>query len=63
MEAGGVQAAPGVDLSLPYAEQVVLLDKLLHVELNKQMKEESEVRCKRKNTHVMQRVALAVGSG
>jgi hypothetical protein len=50
------QAAPGVDLSLPYAEQVVLLDKLLHVELNQQMKEESEVRCKRKNTHVMQRV-------
>ena len=47
---------PTIDPSMPYADQVVLLDKFLHVKLNQEMKGESEYQCKCKHAHVMRRV-------
>ena len=47
---------PNSIINLPYHEQIVILDKRLHVQLAEQMKFDLDARCKRKNVHVRSRV-------
>merc|ERR1711871_68287 len=47
---------PNSIINLPYHEQIVILDKRLHVRLAEEMKADADARCKRKNAHVRSRV-------
>eukprot|EP00944_MAST-04C_sp_MAST-4C-sp1_P007027 g7027.t1 len=47
---------PNSIINLPYHEQIVILDKRLHVQLAEEMKIDLDARCKRKNAHIRSRV-------
>ena len=47
---------PNSIINLPYHEQIVILDKRMHVRLAEEMKLDADARCKRKNAHIQSRV-------